>query len=97
MHNPNSQATQHYSIVEDLSQSLCAMSTLEVLQSFPMQCKALLSTIGGIDPAKSNVISFDTNCNESFLLPVKLVVKTVSVEVEVIGATLEYNFLLGHT
>jgi hypothetical protein len=64
-HNPNAQEAQHYSIVEDLSQALCAMSTLEVLQSCPMQCKSLLSFIGGIDPAESNVISFDTNCNES--------------------------------
>ena len=30
-HNLNAQAAQHYSIVEDLAQALCAMSTLEVL------------------------------------------------------------------
>jgi hypothetical protein len=34
-HNPNARAAQNYSVVEDLSQTLCAMSTLEVLQSFP--------------------------------------------------------------
>ena len=33
MHNFNTWATQHYTIVEDLSQAPCAMSTLEVLQS----------------------------------------------------------------
>jgi hypothetical protein len=39
-HNPNVRATQNYSIVEDLAQTPCAMSTLEVLQSFPSQRKA---------------------------------------------------------
>jgi hypothetical protein len=34
-HNPNTRATQNYSMVEDLSQTPCAMSTLEVLQRFP--------------------------------------------------------------
>ena len=35
-HNINAWATQHYSIVEDLAQAPCAMSALEVLESFPM-------------------------------------------------------------
>jgi hypothetical protein len=30
-HNPNARASQNYSVVEDLSQTPCAMSTLEVL------------------------------------------------------------------
>jgi hypothetical protein len=34
-HNPNVRVAQNYSRVEDLSQTPCAMSTLEVLQSFP--------------------------------------------------------------
>ena len=34
-HNPNARATQNYSVVEDLSQTPCVMSSLEVLQSFP--------------------------------------------------------------
>jgi hypothetical protein len=34
-HNPNTRVTQNYSVVEDLSQTPCAMSALEVLQSFP--------------------------------------------------------------
>jgi hypothetical protein len=42
-HNPNARATQNYSVVEDLSQTPCAMSTLEVLQSCPSQRKALLA------------------------------------------------------
>ena len=40
-HNPNERAAQNYSVVEDLSQTPCAMSALEVLQSFPAQWKAL--------------------------------------------------------
>jgi hypothetical protein len=32
-HNPNSRAAQNYSIVEDLGQTPCAMSALEVLQT----------------------------------------------------------------
>jgi hypothetical protein len=34
-HNPNARAAQNYSVVEDLSQTPCAMSALEVLQSCP--------------------------------------------------------------
>ena len=34
-HNQNARAAQNYSVVEDLSQTPCAMSSLEVLQSFP--------------------------------------------------------------
>ena len=34
-HNPNARATQNYSVVEDLGHTPCAMSALEVLQSYP--------------------------------------------------------------
>jgi hypothetical protein len=34
-HNPNARVTQNYSVVDDLSQTPCAMSTLEVLQRCP--------------------------------------------------------------
>jgi hypothetical protein len=34
-HNPNARVTQNYSMVENLSQTPCAMSSMEVLQSFP--------------------------------------------------------------
>ena len=30
-HNLNARVAQHYNIIEDLAQTLCAMSTLEVL------------------------------------------------------------------
>jgi hypothetical protein len=50
---------QNYSIVEDLAQAPSAMSTLEVLQSCPAQRRALLKSIGGIDPNDRNLIVFD--------------------------------------
>jgi len=45
--------------VEDLVQAPFVMSALKVLQSCPVQRKALLSTIGGFDPNDSNTIAFD--------------------------------------
>jgi hypothetical protein len=57
--NPHAHAAQNYSIFEDLAQAPSAMSALEVLQSFPIQRKALLKSIGGIDPTDTNLIIFD--------------------------------------
>ena len=37
LHNPNAGATSNYSVVEDLSQTPCAVSALELLQSCPSQ------------------------------------------------------------
>jgi hypothetical protein len=48
-HNPNARAAQNYSVVEDLSQTPCAMSALEVLQSCPAQRKALLTALGSTE------------------------------------------------
>jgi hypothetical protein len=56
--NPHARAAQNYSIVEDLAQAPSAMSALEVLQSCPIQRKALLKDIGGIDPTDMNLIIF---------------------------------------
>jgi hypothetical protein len=58
-HNPNARATQNYSIVEDLGQTPCAMSALEVLQTCPSQRNALLSALGSLEPSGSKVIKFD--------------------------------------
>jgi hypothetical protein len=44
-HNLNMRAAQNYSVVEDFSQTPCAMSTLEVLQSFPWHKRSLLSAL----------------------------------------------------
>jgi hypothetical protein len=35
IHNPQARAAHNYSLVDDLAQSLAAMSVLEVLQTFP--------------------------------------------------------------
>jgi hypothetical protein len=59
-HNPNARATQNYSMVEDLSQTPCAMSTLEVLQSYPSQRKALLIALGSTETCNPGTIMLDT-------------------------------------
>jgi hypothetical protein len=57
--NPHAHVAQNYNIVEDLAQEPSAMSALEVFQSCPIQWKALLKDIGGIDPMDTNLIIFD--------------------------------------
>jgi hypothetical protein len=58
-HNPNTRATQNYSVVEDLSQTPCAMSALEVLQSCLTQRKALLTSLGSIETCNPGTIMLD--------------------------------------
>ena len=48
-HNPNVRVSPNYSIVEEFSQTPCAMSSLEVLQSCRSQSNALLEAIGSLD------------------------------------------------
>ena len=59
-HNPNSRTAQNYSVVEDLSQTPCAMSTLEVPQSCPSQRKTLLITLGSTETCNPGTIMLDT-------------------------------------
>ena len=59
VHNPNARASPNYSIVDDLASAPCVMSALEVLQSCPSQCNALLSDIGACDPIDSQLITFN--------------------------------------
>ena len=59
-HNPNARAAQNYSFVEDLGHTHCAMSALEVLQSFSSQRKALFSTLGVNGDDSFSVIKFET-------------------------------------
>jgi hypothetical protein len=59
-HNPNARAAQNYSVVEDLSQTPCAMSALEVLQSCPAQRKALLTALGSTETCNPGTIMLDT-------------------------------------
>ena len=46
-------------MVEDLSQTPCAMSTLEVLQICPSQIKALLATLGSAETCNLGMIMLD--------------------------------------
>ena len=66
-HNLSAWVAQHYSIVEDLAQAPCAMSSLEVLQSCPSQRKALLQAIGVVDSANASLLSFDPENSEPCL------------------------------
>jgi hypothetical protein len=50
-HNPNSRATQNYSIVEELGQTPYAMLALEVLQTCPSHRNAFLFVLGALDPS----------------------------------------------
>jgi hypothetical protein len=59
-HNPNARAAQNYSVVEDFSQTPCAMSSLEVLQSFPSHRKALLTALGSTETCNPGTIMLDT-------------------------------------
>ena len=59
-HNPNARATQNYFVVEDLSQTPYAMSTLEVLQSCPAQRKSLLTALGSTETCNLGTIMLDT-------------------------------------
>ena len=66
--NPNSQAAQFYNVVEDLAQTPCAMSTLEVLQSCPTQSKNLWTALGALDPDNTKLIHFNVENYKSRLL-----------------------------
>jgi hypothetical protein len=58
-HNPNTRATQNYSVVEDFSQTPCALSALEVLQSCPSQRKAMLAALGFAETCNPGMIMLD--------------------------------------
>jgi hypothetical protein len=59
-HNPKARAAQNYSVVEDLSQTPCVMSALEVLQSCPSQRKAFLTALGSTETCNLGTIMLDT-------------------------------------
>ena len=79
--NPNAQVAQFYNVVEDLAQAPCAMSTLEVLQSCPTQCKNLLTALGALDPDNTNLIHFNIE-NYKSRLPHKI---TFQIIAKVVG------------
>ena len=74
--NPNAQAAQFVNVVEDLAQAPCAMSTLEVLQSCPTQCKKLLTALGDLDPDHTNLIHFNVE-NYKSRIPHKIAFQTI--------------------
>jgi hypothetical protein len=59
-HNPNARAAHNYSVVEDLSQTPCAMYALEVLQSYSAKRKALLTALGSTETCNPGTIMLDT-------------------------------------
>ena len=64
VHNPQARAAHKYSLVDNLAQSLTAMSVLEVLQTCPTQRKSLLSALGAVDPEDTRLITFDLDSGE---------------------------------
>ena len=89
VHNPNAQAAQTYSIVEDLSQAPCAMSALEVLQTCPAQRRALLSAIGAFEKSSTGLITFDTEIHKTRLpshvaFQIKVSSKGINIHITVI-------------
>jgi hypothetical protein len=79
VHNPQARAAHNFSLVDDLAQSLAAMSVLEVLHTCPTQRKSLLSALGEVDPADTRLITFDLDSGEphppaliTFQIPVKI-------------------------
>jgi hypothetical protein len=59
-HNPNARVAQNYSVVEDLSQTPCAISSLEVLQSCHSKRKDLLATLESAKTCNTSTIMLDT-------------------------------------
>lgn len=79
VHNPQARAVHNYSLVDDLVQSLAAMSVLEVLQTCPTQRKSLLFALGAVDPIDTRFITFDLDSGEpslpalvAFQIPIKI-------------------------
>ena len=60
------------------------MSTLEVLQSCPTQCKNLLTALGDLDPENTNLIHFNVEKYKS-RLPHKLTFQIIMKVVEKAG------------
>ena len=61
MHNPNARASHNKSVVEEIAQAPCAMSTMEIFQYHPVQRKELLSSTRTDDPSDVTLITFDLN------------------------------------
>ena len=62
--NATARAAVSYNIMDDLDQTLITMSSLEVLKTCPTQLRALLATLGAVDPSDSKLITFDIENKE---------------------------------
>jgi hypothetical protein len=58
MHNHNERVSPNYSIIKDLAQTPCAMTSFQLLQSYPMQRTMLLSAIEVLDSSSQLVMKF---------------------------------------
>ena len=67
-HNPHEKSAHKYNAVDDLAQSLVALPTIEVLQTYPSQQKELLTTLGAIDQSDSQLMTFDLHQSTPQLL-----------------------------
>jgi len=69
----SNRVTHTNSIVDDLTQSPANMWMLEVLQLCPTQKKALLTTLGVVDPSDDHFIVFSIDTSEPPLFPSSIV------------------------
>jgi len=61
LHNPNAIVAPNYFVVEDLAQTPCVVSALEVLQSCPYQWNTLLLALGNPIISNDQVVKFDSS------------------------------------
>jgi hypothetical protein len=61
IHNLHARDAHNYSLVDDLAQSPAAISVLEILQTCPSQRKSLLSALGAINTADTQLITLDSD------------------------------------
>jgi hypothetical protein len=88
-YNPNAIAAQNYLIIEELGQTPCTMSTLEVLQMCPTHRNALLTALGALNPSGSKVIKFDV-ADVKPCLPYHVVFK---IHVKGMNITIKHTFI----
>lgn len=82
----SNRASHTYSIVDNLAQSSTTKLTLEVLQSYPSQKKALLTTLGVVGPFDNHLIFFPVYTSKhppllssiAFQIPVPICNATIS-------------------
>jgi len=61
LHNSNARDPPNYLVVEDLTQTPCTMSALEILQSCPSQQNTWLSALGNLVLSNDQVVRLDVS------------------------------------